>query len=186
MTAIKIPEPTLTEAHRSTSVRLSGSGDVERIKTLPRFATEWRGVSVVVEMSCDRYLAGMDRNNLRLTDWRVYASEAREKTDAEYGYGAHVSDTARSRLSAACQPVALAWLESDGFAAEYRAALVTQIMRELTENSRYRDDTGTVRRLIGRYANEIDPSGRGETVGRMFAACDAFDAYQTSLKVVAR
>ncbi len=186
MAAVKIPEPTKVDAYQSTWVELDAHGEVSKVETFPKYATEWRGDEVIVTMSCDRYLtANWGSEPGRLTDWRVYASEVRAlKRDedgaiAPYGYGAEVSDTARHRLSEACKPLALAWVESDEGREAFRLALVSAIVRQLRDEAGRYGDTGRVRRLIAKHVDTLD-----EYAARLFAACDAADAYDRAIKAV--
>lgn len=123
--------PALVDAYRSTWVELNAYGRVSKIETFPRFSATWRGRPVVVTMACDRYLAGMDRDSLSLTEWRAYAREAREAADD--GRGAELTELARSRLGAELRPIVLAWLDSPGFRAEYVRAIVSACLREIAD-----------------------------------------------------
>lgn len=139
MTKTKHP-PEMLDTYRSTWVELDNRNRVGKITTHPRFRTEWRGTPAVVTIACDRYrLADYGSDPGRLTDWRAYASEARaidlDGTEdwQRYHRGDNLTDTARARLGEQCRPLALAWLDSPAFAAEYRRALVYALIREIDE-----------------------------------------------------
>ena len=129
--------PELLDTYRSTWITLDNRYRVSKIETFPMLRTEWRGTPAVVTMPCDRYRTGAEPG--RLTDWRVYAREARavdpDAADewAHYHRGAELTDTARSRLGVLAEPVVRAWLDSPAFAAEYRRALVYALIREIDE-----------------------------------------------------
>lgn len=179
MTATKIDTPELIEGHRSHWVELdayASKGIPLKVEVFPKLETSWRGQPVIVHMNCDRYRASFQGEGEKLTDWRVYAHEARIKTDEPYRYGDHVSDLARRRLGDACKPIVMAWLESPEYAESERQAYVRALVRELKQD-RVSDDAHRVRGLIPVYAERIGQRAAAQLV----KACNAFDAYQKAL-----
>lgn len=80
--------------------------DVDKEQVFLTFVGAWRGEPAAVTMQADRY-----RHSEGLSEWRVYATEARGYTDEPHGWGAHLTETARRRLSDAAKPTVLAWLD---------------------------------------------------------------------------
>ena len=165
-----IPQPELLSA-TSHYVTLTRDGELSKEEVYLTFATKWQGKDVLVKMTCDRY-----RHSSGMSEWRVYASEARSKTDEPHGYGAHVSDLAKSRLSAACKPHALRWV--DNFNGEYvvseTAAYFHAIKRVAGDLKTYSDTPGDeVRTLIGATLGKLSR----EQADALLNMADAFDAF---------
>lgn len=171
-------ETTMTGA-RSHSVKLGGPTDetsmsgIDREEVFPTFATDWRGVAVVVQMNANRY-----RHSSGVSEWRIHVERGIEGTDP-YGRGKAISDTARSRLTDRLEPLVLEWLESDDYRQSKRAAVVHALARELAERTYVQPASARAWEYAGRLAS-------GEMTREQWAAfaaaCKAKDAAAAALE----
>jgi hypothetical protein len=158
----KDPRLKRTGSHSISDNSSSTADGIGREEVHLYFSATWRGKLVSVTMSCDRYAASFHDENTgkstdRLTDWRVYASEAHfEDPTKNGGRGEPVSGTARSALGKLCKPFATAWLTKDAYKASFQAAVGHHIMRM------FRDDYSASRRVTtalavfrGRLSREL-------------------------------
>jgi len=140
------------------------------------FTAKWRGKPVTVTVSADRYAASFydgetDTSTSRLTDWRVYARDARfYDPDRNGGRGEATSDTARSALSKLCEPLAVEWLASDAYTASFQAALGRMIMRHFRDNYSASWKVGAA---LAEFASRLAPDVF-TAIGRTL---DAYNAY---------
>lgn len=161
-----VPEP----IKRSHYVTLYYFGCLEREEIFLNFATKWRGVDAIVTMSCDRYMYANDE----LSEWRIYATEARGKNDTEYGY--HLTDTARRRLSDQHKEVARQWLDSDAYRESERNAYMRAV-RRVGETHHY-GLADKLRRTARAVRDKIGP----DAMVRFEQAADAYDAFTELLE----
>ena len=136
------------------------------------FTATWLGEPVIVTMQADRYT-----HSSGLSDWRIYAEQARSfDADANGGRGHELTDTARRRLSDACRPLMVAWLESDEYAPSLANAVRNMIVREMDE--KYGNGAGT---MFTRYGHHLTPAQRTAIQD----ALDQRDAYRAAVETAA-
>lgn len=171
--AVKIPTPEIARTG-SHSITIGHDGEREREEVFVYCATEWRGAPVIVTMRADRY-----RHSSGLSEWRVYASEARSKTNEPYGFGAHVTDTARQRLNDACKPLALTWLDSDDYRTSEADALHSAAASAVTYGSHGRgwryDGTALARQILSTYGDKMT-AAQVDHIERLTDAADTLAA----------
>lgn len=121
------------------------------------FDTAWRGRPVSVTMHADRY-----QHTSGISDWRIYATEAREghapildNGRTGRSLGDHLTDTARSRLSDELRPLVTDWLASPAYTVARTNALAEMIYRELTGTVTTYRPTSKARELLETYGAEI-------------------------------
>jgi hypothetical protein len=150
-------------------------GDPEGIskeEVFPRFRATWRGRDCLVTMRAHRYAASFEGEGTRLTDWRVYATEAREHDENANGCrGDEVSGTAQRALGDLCEPLVRDWLASDAYAVSRRKALAHMVVRHLED--RY---TGVQRAREAMARVELAPAARKG----ILAVLKAREAYNTA------
>jgi hypothetical protein len=143
----------------------------------PSILTEWRGDSVVLGMSADRY-----EHSSGMSEWRVIGREARARHDAdgqETTFGHAVSDLARRRLSEALAPLVYHWLRTEEYRLSRRSAIQHALARVI------RDGRPTVKsadlRNAARAMLELGEISEGdlEDWGRL---ADLRDAYVDALE----
>lgn len=150
-------------------ITVTDNGRVEKEEVTRLFLTEWRGVVVTVRISADRY-----RHSSGISEWRIYADQARKGTE---GYGEHLTDTARRRLSEKFSPLVQEWLNSndsgDGSYTQSRRRVFTAVIKgKLSDLGRIGPDQ--FRRLLDNTSTEIPVPARDH-----FARCvDAFVAFK--------
>lgn len=94
------------------------------------FTATWRSRPVMVTVSADKYA-----HSSGMSDWRIYASEARYvDTEKNGNRGEDVTATAKSALSKLCAPLMSDWLGTDEYVASFQRALARMILRK------FRDD----------------------------------------------
>lgn len=161
--------------------------DVDKEQVFVTFVGMWRGQPATVTMQADRYRAGM-RGDEHLTPWRVYASEARTRTDEPGGWGTHLTATAKRRLSDAAKPTVLAWLDGaaltgpDGavlptYAESYYTAARHAVARA-ARSDRY--DGNRIRRMVHAWWSILLPDDR-RALQAIAAAHDQADAAYAEL-----
>lgn len=165
------PEP-VSLSHWFEPVANSHSGGKE--EAFLTYAATWRGRPVEVRMSLDRYTVA----DGTWSPWRVYASEAREAPTEARRYGAHLTDTARERLSQQYRPVALAWTDSPAYATSRARAVAASLYRLAARMAP--DDYRGTRELSERLATLATELGAPDR-DRLARAADAFDAFAAIL-----
>jgi hypothetical protein len=148
-------DPVLIDT-RSHSVRLGFHRSLEREEFFPAFTAVWRGDVHHVDMEANRY----SFNDGTLSEWRVFPRTIREGT----------TDLARKALGDACQPLVLAWLESDAYKVSRAQAFARQIASSLREE---RYSTNRSRELLTVWSNELSP----EDGKRLALAADVLDQF---------
>lgn len=146
------------------------------------FDASWRGRPVSVTMQADRY-----EHSSGISDWRIYATEAREGhaptlEDGRRGrsLGDHLTETARHRLSDELKPAVAAWIASDAYTAARASALAAMILRRIEQANKHYG-TREARQLLATYAGEI-PSRAHVDLTHL---ADTLDAYRAELDTVA-
>lgn len=157
----------------SHSVRIgwqSGQQEVEKEEVFFYFETTWRGRPALVTLSADRY-----RHSSGMSEWRVYANDAKEHDPERYGgRGDDLTDLARRRLGEQLIPVARVWLASESYAESRQTAFyhaLDHMARELSAFSRR--DTGDLRKALATFGHELPP----DAMRRLFDAADAFERF---------
>ena len=130
----------------------------------------WRGRPVKVTMRADRYT-----HSSGLSDWRIYASEAREVPGPSQYLGANLTDTARRALSDLCRPLVAQWIASPEYGASEEGAYRRALARHIRELRPWEDAT----RDVVKAAHLLFVAGKisFETAEKVGATCSAFDAY---------
>jgi hypothetical protein len=101
----------------------------------PVILTEWRGESVNLECSADRYL-----HSSGMSEWRIYARAGKIRSEDEAGnvtYGREITETARRRLFTELEHLVSEWLEGEEYRAGHRRAVFYALGRLLRD--RYSD-----------------------------------------------
>lgn len=149
------------ESVRSHSVSLEyASGhDVTREECYPELRVTWRGQEIAVTFSCDRYASSAG-----WTDWRSYVRRTEPDT----------TDTARSAIREACEPLVRAWLDSDAYRESRQRAFYSMIRAQLRDE-KYNADTPA--ETLARNAHELSEGQRG-------VLTSAVDALRTFLRLV--
>ena len=130
------------------------------------FTATWLGEPVIVTMQADRYT-----HSSGLSDWRIYAEQARSfDPEANGGRGPELTDTARRRLSDACKPLMVAWLEGDEYAPSLADAVRNMIVREMKDRH-----TSTAPRLLETYGDRLTATQR-EAIAAALAKRDEYHA----------
>lgn len=156
------------------SVTIKRDG-IEREEVYLWFLASWRGEPAAVTMQADRYSCGTREEVAagRLSPWRIYATEARTKSDDPGAFGAHLSDTARHRLSDACKPLVEEYLAGAEYLETRRAAIGRAVLAGVDDLRLYLSSpTGDLRRRLEAHRAELEPAA-AELLER---AADAIDA----------
>ncbi len=134
------------------------------------FETTWRGRPALVTLSADRY-----RHSGGMSEWRVYASDAKEHDpERNGGRGDDLTDLARRRLGEQLIPVAREWLASEGYARSRQTAFYHALDRMARELSAFsRRDTSDLRKALATFGHELPP----ERQDQLFSAAARFDAF---------
>lgn len=152
---------------------------ISKVEVYLYYEATWRGKPVTVTMQADRYEVSSydqrtDESTRRLTDWRVYAQEARYGNAGERVGNESVTGTARSALSKLCEPLAMEWLDSAEYVASYQRAVARMIMRHFDD--RY-SAVNRVTEALSKFA-WLSPS----VAQALKAALDARVAYDECLR----
>lgn len=163
--------------HIESAISSQAADGIGKEQVFLYFAATWRGKPVTVTMQADRYAASFfdgdeNKSTNRLTDWRVYASEARFiDPDKNGGRGDDVTETARRALSNLCEPLVYPWLASNAYTVSFQAAASRMIMRY------FRDDYSASRRVAEVLATFRDRLPDAH-FGAIKATLDAYTAYE--------
>jgi hypothetical protein len=157
----------------SHSVRIgwqSGQMEVEKEEVFLYFETTWRGRPALVTLSADRY-----RHSEGMSEWRVYASDAKEHDpERNGGRGDDLTDLARRRLGELLVPVAKQWLAGLGYIQSRQTAFYHALDRMAREQSAFsRRDTEDLRKALATFGHELPP----ERQNQLFSAAARFDAF---------
>lgn len=159
------------------------------------FGTNWRNTPAIVTMYADRYTYA----DGRLSDWRMYAREAREYvSDATDDYkrenGPSLTDLARSRLGDSCKPQMEEWLTgnvalpSGTYRQSEQRAYYRAIRNLVRDLSPYGDPPSHyVRETVDRYRDKLSPwlfdgTRPNRLTDSLTAMCDAYDLYAAALR----
>lgn len=183
----KTPTVAPARVHSHHVTLTNDERDVAKEQVFLTFLTEWRGQPAAVTMQADRYRAGM-RGDEHLTDWRVYAYEARGRTDEADRFGPHLTDTARQRLGDAAEPAVLDWLngaelaDADGAPLPvYLESSRRAIVRALAHNA---GELGVTRGYTGDRIRRMADTWRGvcgaDAADALHRMADALDQAQAA------
>lgn len=176
--------PRFTTGSHSISIEWDGGVlVVSKEEVFFYFETAWRGTPARVTISADRY-----RHSSGMSEWRLYASEAREidPSDPDNRWtGAHLTDLARRRLGESCIPQASNWLAGGNTrydnGVSYRTsrenAFGYALTRMASDLSSRHDSTATLRRALATFRDELS----NETRSRLVRAADAYDTFTAIL-----
>ena len=165
-----LPAPVFREArHHSITFEPFNGRDAIKEEVFLYFDATWQGRPVVVTLHADRYT-----HSEGLSEWRVYASEAREiPAEGQYA-GANLTDTARRRLSDACYDDAREWLWSSAYIASAAGAYVRALEHGFYDlRPSYTEPTKRVREDVARWAHKIPDAERA----RLERLADAYDHF---------
>lgn len=157
----------------SHSVRIgwqNGQRVVDKEELFFYFDTTWRKLPALVTLSADRY-----RHSEGMSDWRIYASDAKEHDpERNGGRGDDLTELARRRLGEQLKPIAQQWLASEAYAQSRQTAFYHAIDRMARELSAFsRQDTKDLRNTIVTFASELPPGA----VQQLHDAAQAFDKF---------
>jgi hypothetical protein len=164
---------TPTIVRRSHWVGLDHAGRFQKEEVFTTYAATWRGRPVLVTMSADRY-----EHSSGVSEWRIYASEAREEPAEGHYQGENLTDTARRRLSDQHKQVVRDWLESDDYHRSEAQAYADALRRVASDLRPYMSEPASgLRRALATNRDKLIPLD----VHRFEQAADAFDTYAAIL-----
>ncbi len=172
MATTKIPDPVLETRGPSHWITRNNHDPYDTETITFRFTTEWRGDPVTVTVEARRTMNGWNRDDLHWSDWQIWSREAGrfdpESEQYPSAYRDPVSDTARQRLRAACEPSVRAWIDSNDYDRS-RARAIADLVKSELPSVRY----NRARTLLATLQTEVT----SEDYDRLATMIEALEVY---------